>query len=123
MGFALRPAARVSASRFRLAQFCARRLSPARREWAVAISLIIPTAILAVIAWQLSRFWSHRFHPYSTFVMLSTVMPDVATLMLIGTVPDYVQGFIKLFWVLRDAKPRPSASPTISGEALATHQQ
>lgn len=100
----------------------ARHMTPARRAWAVAISFIIPTAILVVIAYQLSGFWSHRFHPYSTFIMLPTVMPDMAILMLMGTLPDYVQGFLKLYWVMRDMKPAQSAASLATPQTLASNK-
>ena len=32
--------------------------------------------------------------------MMFRALPGISLLMLVGSVPDYVQGFVTLFWVL-----------------------
>jgi CubicO group peptidase (beta-lactamase class C family) len=99
----------------------ARGMSAARRTLSVGISFLIPTAILTVLAWQLSAFFGYRFHIVTNFVMLSTVMPDIAVLMFVGTVPDYVQGLIKLYWVLTGkARPAQVNASAMAEPALAS---
>lgn len=36
----------------------------------------------------------------SKTVVMSRALTDITILMIVGSVPDYVQGFIKLFWLL-----------------------
>jgi hypothetical protein len=33
-------------------------------------------------------------------VTMFRTLPDIAVLMILGSVPDYVQGFMKLVWLL-----------------------
>jgi hypothetical protein len=32
--------------------------------------------------------------------MMARTLPDITIIMILGSIPDYVQGFIKLFWAL-----------------------
>jgi hypothetical protein len=32
--------------------------------------------------------------------MMFRSLPDISVLMIVGSIPDYVQGFIKLYWAL-----------------------
>jgi CubicO group peptidase (beta-lactamase class C family) len=75
----------------------AQSMSVARRASDVAISFIIPTAILIVIFWQVSSFWGNRFNLLTNLAYMRLGLPDVFILMLVGTIPDYVQGGIKVF--------------------------
>ena len=83
-----------------------RPLSPARRASDVAISFIIPTVILVIVFWQVSAFYGNRFNLWTNLAYFRLGLPDVFILMLVGTIPDYMQGFVKLGWALRD-KVRP----------------
>lgn len=78
----------------------ARRMTPARRALDVAISFIIPTAILIVVFWQVSAFYGSRFNLRTNLAYFRLGLPDVFVLMIVGTIPDYVQGIIKLIWTL-----------------------
>lgn len=85
----------------------ARRMTPARRALDVAISFIIPTAILTIVFWQVSAFYGNRFNLRTNLAYFRLGLPDVFVLMIVGTIPDYVQGMVKLVWVLR-GKARPA---------------
>jgi len=79
----------------------ARQWSPLKRAWDVAISFIIPTVILIVVFTQIKAFWGDRFNlTYQLRVMFRT-LTDISILMLVGSVPDYAQGLVKLFWALQ----------------------
>jgi len=87
----------------------AQHMTPARRAWDVAISFIIPTAILLVVFSQLKAFYGYRFNLLTNLVNFRLVMPDVFVLTLVGTLPDYIQGIIKLFWVLTGQASKPAS--------------
>lgn len=74
-----------------------RSLSPVKRAFDVAISFIIPTAILIVVFWQVSAFYGDRFNLWTNLAYFRLALPDVFILMLVGSLPDYIQGIIKLF--------------------------
>ena len=75
-------------------------MSPLRRGVDIALHFAIPTAILGVVAWQLARFFDYRFNLVYQASMIFKVLPDIAILMLVGTLPDYALGLIKLWWAL-----------------------
>jgi CubicO group peptidase (beta-lactamase class C family) len=74
-----------------------RSLSPVKRAFDVAISFLIPTAILVVVFWQVSAFYGDRFNLWTNLAYLRPGLPDVFILMLVGSLPDYLQGIIKIF--------------------------
>lgn len=74
-----------------------RSLPPVKRAFDVAISFLIPTVILVVVFWQVSAFYGDRFNLWTNLAYLRLGLPDVFILMLIGTLPDYIQGVIKIF--------------------------
>lgn len=78
----------------------ARRMRPARRAADVALSFAIPSVILLVVLGQMQAFFGYRFHLMTTLASFRFAMPDVFILMLVGTLPDYAQGVVKLAWVL-----------------------
>ncbi len=79
----------------------ARQWSPLKRAWDVAVSFIIPTVILIVVFTQIKAFWGDRFNlTYQLRVMFRT-LTDISILMIVGSVPDYAQGLVKLIWALR----------------------
>lgn len=75
----------------------ARKFSTAQKAWEVAISFLIPTTILVVVFWQVSAFYGDRFNLWTNLAYLRLGLPDVFILMLVGSLPDYIQGSIKLF--------------------------
>jgi CubicO group peptidase (beta-lactamase class C family) len=74
-----------------------RQWTPAKRVWDVAISFLIPTLILVVVFWQVSSFYGNRFNLWTNLAYMRLGLPDIFILMLVGTLPDYIQGFIKIF--------------------------
>lgn len=78
----------------------ARRMTSRKKAWDVAVSFIIPTVILIVVFTLVRNFYGNRFNALTTLAYFRLGLPDVFILMLVGTVPDYVQGVIKLSWVL-----------------------
>jgi CubicO group peptidase (beta-lactamase class C family) len=78
--------------------------STGKRIWDVAISFIIPTVILVVVFWQIKGFFGTRFNWTYQILLMFRTLPDIAILMIVGSVPDYVQGFIKLYWALNRKK-------------------
>ncbi|HEY0736092.1 MAG TPA: serine hydrolase [Herpetosiphonaceae bacterium] len=87
----------------------AQSMTPRRRAVDIGLNFLIPSAILAVIIWRLALFFGDRFNLVQQAVMLFRVLPDIGVLMLVGTVPDYAQGLIKLWWWLL----RPAARATV----------
>ena len=57
----------------------------------MAISFIIPTVILLIIFSQMRAFFGYRFNLGTNLVMMRYALPDVFVLMIVGTIPDYVQ--------------------------------
>jgi CubicO group peptidase (beta-lactamase class C family) len=74
-----------------------RSLPPARRAFDVAISFLIPTLILVLVFWQVSRFYGDRFNLWTNLAYLRFGLPDIFILMIVGTLPDYLQGLAKLY--------------------------
>jgi hypothetical protein len=48
----------------------------------------------------MKAFYGYRFNLTYQLVMMSRTLTDITILMLVGSVPDYVQGFVKLFWLV-----------------------
>ncbi len=78
--------------------------------WDVAISFIIPTVILVVVFSQIKGFFGTRFNWTYQILMMFRSLPDISILMIVGSVPDYIQGFIKLFWALCRKKKQVNAT-------------
>lgn len=72
-------------------------MSFVKRALDVAVSFLIPSIILAVIFWQVGAFYGSRFNLVTNLAYFRLGLPDVFILMLVGIVPDYLQGIIKLF--------------------------
>lgn len=77
-------------------------MSLGKRTWDVAISFIIPSAILVVVFWQVSAFYGDRFNLWTNLAYFRLGLPDVFILMLVGVIPDYVQGVVKSSWARKD---------------------
>ncbi len=75
--------------------------SRARLFFDVAISFIIPSCILLAVFLGVRSFYGNRFNLLINLAYLPTVLPDVFVLMLVGTIPDYIQGFIKTALVMK----------------------
>jgi CubicO group peptidase (beta-lactamase class C family) len=76
-----------------------RQWSAAGVAWDIASSFLIPTLILVVVLGQVKAFLGYRFNlTYQMLIMFRT-LPDIAVLMIVGSVPDYAQGFVKLYWL------------------------
>ncbi|HSV86619.1 MAG TPA: serine hydrolase domain-containing protein [Levilinea sp.] len=74
-----------------------RSLPAATKAWDVAISFLIPSAILLIVFWQVSSFYGDRFNIWTNLTYMRFGLPDVFILMLVGILPDYIQGFIKVY--------------------------
>lgn len=72
------------------------RFSTEKQILDIAISFIIPIMITAVIFWQVSNFYGNRFNLVSSLAYMRQGMPDVFILMLVGTLPDLIQGITKI---------------------------
>jgi CubicO group peptidase (beta-lactamase class C family) len=79
----------------------ARSWSTGKKAWDVAISFLIPTIILVIVFNRVQSFMGYRFNFTYQMVTMFRTLPDIAILMVLGSVPDYVQGFMKLVWLLR----------------------
>jgi CubicO group peptidase (beta-lactamase class C family) len=73
-----------------------RDMPPAKRTFDVAISFIIPTVILIVVFTQVKAFYGDRFNLWTNIAYLRLGLPDVFILMLVGTLPDFIQGVAKI---------------------------
>jgi CubicO group peptidase (beta-lactamase class C family) len=81
-------------------------MSPAKRAFTVAISFIIPVVILIIVFSQIKGFYGSRFNLLTSAFYFRLGLPDVFILLLIGTLPDFIQGGIKLRWALSDKAMR-----------------
>jgi CubicO group peptidase (beta-lactamase class C family) len=81
------------------------RMSPPRRAFDVAISFLIPTVILLVVYSQVKAFFGDRLNLTYQLVVMFRTLPDIAILMLVGSVPDYVQGVVKVVMLVRGKSP------------------
>ena len=76
-------------------------MSKTRKIWDVGISFLIPVIILAVVFSQVKSFYGNRFNLMTNLVYMRYGLPDIFILMLVGTLPDLIQGTIKLVWVIQ----------------------
>jgi len=86
----------------RLRTWRTRSMTAASRGFDIALNFIIPSAIIGIVLWQSAQFFGYRFNPaYQLRVLLQfQALPDIGILMLVGTLPDYAQGLIKLCWLI-----------------------
>lgn len=78
----------------------AKQWSTLRKVWDVSVSFIIPTMTLFVVFSQIKAFYGYRFNLTYQLIIMSRTLGDIAVLMFVGSVPDYVQGFMKLYWLV-----------------------
>jgi hypothetical protein len=76
--------------------------SAMRVIWDVALSFLIPTLILVVVFSQVKAFLGYRFNLTYQMMIMFRSLPDVAALMIVGSVPDYAQGLVKLYWLVSE---------------------
>jgi CubicO group peptidase (beta-lactamase class C family) len=96
----------------------ARNWSTGKMIFDIAINFIIPSVILVVVFSQVKAFWGDRFNLSYQLLMMSRTLTDITLLMIVGSVPDYAQGFIKLAWVVKGAARQsiPTENPTHTGK-------
>jgi len=78
----------------------ARNWSVGKKIWDTVISFLIPTVILFIVYSQVKAFMGTRFNFTYQMIAMSRMLPDIFILMIVGSIPDYIQGFVKLFWLV-----------------------
>jgi CubicO group peptidase (beta-lactamase class C family) len=78
----------------------ARDWSTAKKVWDIVLSFLIPTIILVAVFSGIKSYFGYRFNLTYQLINMSRMLTDITILMLIGSAPDYIQGFVKLSWVL-----------------------
>jgi CubicO group peptidase (beta-lactamase class C family) len=91
----------------------ARLWSTPRRVWDIALSFLIPTLILIVVFSQVKAFFGYRFNLTFQLINMSRMLTDITILMIVGSLPDYVQGSIKLYWTLSGRISRANPMPSL----------
>jgi CubicO group peptidase (beta-lactamase class C family) len=91
----------------------ARGWSFTRRTWDMVISFLIPTAILLFVFGQVKTYMGYRFNFTYQMITMFRTLPDITVLMIVGSLPDYVQGFIKLYWVFEGRIRRTRSIPVL----------
>ena len=76
----------------------ARGWSTGRKLLDAGISFLIPTVILIVVFSQIRGFFGYRFNLTYQMTTMAITLTDITILMVLGSLPDYVQGVTKLFW-------------------------
>jgi hypothetical protein len=92
-------------------------MSPGKRALDIGVSFIIPVVILLIVITQVRAFYGDRFNLATTAAYFRFGLPDVFILMLIGTLPDFIQGFTKLGWTLT-GKRQPAEPALLPQEAV-----
>jgi hypothetical protein len=75
--------------------------STARVIWDVASNFLIPTIILILVFSQIKAYFGYRFNLTYQIINMSRMLGDITILMIVGSVPDYLQGLVKLYWMFR----------------------
>ena len=70
--------------------------STGQKVWDAAVSLLIPTIILVVVFGGLKTYFGYRYNWTYQLINMSRTLTDITVLMVIGCVPDYVQGITKV---------------------------
>jgi hypothetical protein len=71
-----------------------------KKVWDIVLSSLIPTIILVAAFSGIKAFFGYRFNLTYQMIHMSRTLGDITILMIVGSAPDYVQGFVKLFWAL-----------------------
>ena len=53
---------------------------------------------MKVVFSQVKGFFGYRFNLTHQMTNMAAMLTDVTILMILGSLPDYVQGVTKLFW-------------------------
>lgn len=75
--------------------------SCSKKLWDTALSFLIPTTILVAVFSGIKTYYVYRFNLTYQLLNMSRMLTDITILMIVGSILDYVQGFVKLFWLLR----------------------
>ena len=75
----------------------AARWSIGRLTWDIALHFLVPTVFLTIVVTQLRGFYGDRFRLAYQFSFMIRNMADLGVLLVVGTIPDYLQCLIKLF--------------------------
>ncbi len=90
----------------------AQSMSRIRLAWDVAFSFLIPVVLMIVVIFQVRAFYGNRFNLVVQFQQMFRLIPDIGILVVVGTVPDLVQGLLKLYWVVTGkTKSKPKTVP------------
>ncbi|HEX5836876.1 MAG TPA: serine hydrolase domain-containing protein [Anaerolineales bacterium] len=79
----------------------ARTWSTGKKIGDIAISFLIPTVILFVVFSQVKAYMGYRFNLTYQMVTMFRTLPDISILMLVGSIPDTIQGAVKVFWFMQ----------------------
>jgi CubicO group peptidase (beta-lactamase class C family) len=90
----------------------ARNWSASKKVLDIAINFLIPSLILIVVFSQIKSFFGYRFNLTYQILNMSRTLTDIAILMIVGSVPDYVQGFVKLSWLVT-GQTQHKSSPSV----------
>ena len=77
-----------------------------RRAVDIVLSFLIPLVILGIVFWQVKNFLSYRFNFTDQIDLMFRVLPDIGLVLLLTLIPDFIQGFYKLYAEL-SSKTRP----------------
>jgi CubicO group peptidase (beta-lactamase class C family) len=72
----------------------------ARRIADVALSFLIPTVILIAVFSQLRAYFGYRFNLTVQMINMARMLTDITILMIVGSLPDYIQCLTKLYWLI-----------------------
>ena len=78
----------------------ARSWSGVKITWDVFLNFLIPTAILLIVFSQTKNYFGYRFNLTFQLLNMSRMLTDITILMIVGSVPDYLQGLVKLYWII-----------------------
>ena len=67
-----------------------------RLTWDIALNLLVPTGFLIIVVAHLRGFYGDRFDLAHQLPFMLRNMADLGILLVVGTVPDYLQGLTKL---------------------------
>jgi CubicO group peptidase (beta-lactamase class C family) len=77
----------------------AQQWSPGKKSWDIALSFLVPTVILIAVFSGIKDYFGYRFNLTYQLINMTRMFTDIAILMIVGSVPDYLQGILKLIWV------------------------
>ena len=84
--------------------------STGEKVWDTTVSLLIPTIILVAVFGGIKTYFGYRFNWTYQLITMSRTLTDITMLMVIGSIPDYVQGITKVFWIVSGRTSRTNSS-------------